>query len=764
MPRKRAALIAALALAASVVSITPSQAADHLEAPLAQADGRTDINDLYAFQSPEDPSKTVLVMTVNPAAGALSPTTFDPSGTYEFHVDTDATLGGDDDASKDKTISIDFGTPNAGGDQAVTVSGAVSGSGTTGTEFSLDDGGTAIAGLYDDPFFFDFAAFQGTVKGMGSAQFCELEGDTTGVDFFAGFNVSAIVLEVDSDSITDAGTNIGVWAETGRDGIDQVDRMGRPAIATVLVPDGAEDAYNAADPDNDQANFADAASASLEALSAFGGDTGYTPAEADALADAFLPDILTIDVSNPAGYGAPLNGRGLADDVIDISLPVVTGDASAVGGPNVGTVTLTTDCVDANDKPFSDSFPYLAAANASAPAETTTYALILENLTDAQPFSPPVAVTHNAGLPTAVTVAELGAEASDELNAIARDGDPAPLVAALEAEKVLSPAIITDVVDLGRPLPPSDTRISGFADRAVYTIDARPGDVLSVFGMLICTNDGFTGLDRGELPDQSETFSLRGYDAGSEENTEMSEDIVDACSDLGPVVLDGDPDGNDDSAAVDTDPVGVIAAHPGVDGTVGDLLPAHGWDEPAASLTVVKIVDAFGDDTGDRFEPEINLLAAASITTGTSPTTYEPDAPVTRGQMATFISRSLGLPDAGPSPFTDIAGRYYTDHINRLYAAGITTGTSPTTFSPEEPMTRGQMAAFLNRALKFPAASSGPFTDTGGRYYTADVNALFAAGITTGTSSTTYSPSDTVTRSQEAGFLTRVLGARPITS
>ena len=763
MPRKRAALIPALALAASVVSISPSQAADHLEAPLVQADGRTDINDLYAFQSPEDPSKTVLVMTVNPGAGALSPTTFDPEGTYEFHVDTDATLG-DDDASKDRTISIDFGDPNASGTQSVTVSGAVSGSGTTGAEFALDDGGTAVAGLYDDPFFFDFAAFQGTVKGMGSAQFCELEGDTTGVDFFAGLNVSAIVLEVDSASITDGGTDIGVWAETGNADNEQVDRMGRPAIATVLVPDGAEDAYNAADPDDDQANFADAASGSLEALSAFGGDVGYSEAQADALADAFLPDILTIDVSNPAGYGAPLNGRGLADDVIDISLPVVTGDASAVGGPTVGSVTLTTDCVDANDKPFGDTFPYLAAATTGTPAPSTTYALILENLTPSQPFSPPVAVTHNAGLPTAVTVAEVGAEASTEINAIARNGDPAPLVAALEARQELSPAIISDVVNLGRPLTPSDTRVSGFADRAVYTIDARPGDVLSVFGMLICTNDGFIGLDRAELPATSETFTLRGYDAGSEENTEMSEDIVDPCSDLGPVALEGDPNGNVDSGAVETDPVGVIAAHPGVDGTVGDLLPAHDWDEPAARLSVVKIVDAFGDDDGDRFEAEINLLAAAAITTGTSPTTYDPDAPVTRGQMATFISRSLGLPAAGPSPFTDIDGRYYTDHINRLFAAGITTGTSPTTFSPEEPMTRGQMAAFLNRALQIPAASSGPFTDTAGRYYTDDVNALFAAGITTGTSSTTYSPSDTVTRSQEAGFLTRVLGARPITS
>lgn len=204
--------------------------------------------------------------------------------------------------------------------------------------------------------------------------------------------------------------------------------------------------------------------------------------------------------------------------------------------------------------------------------------------------------------------------------------------------------------------------------------------------MLICTNDGFIGLDRAELPASSETFTLRGYDAGSEENTEMSVDIVDGSSDLGPVALDGDPNVSVDS------------------GAVGHLLAAHDWDEPAARLPVVKIVDAFGDDDGDRFEAEINLLKAVAITTG----------------------------------------------------------TSPTTFSPEEPMTRGQMAAFLNRALQLPAAASSPFTDTGGRNYTDDVDALFASGITTGTSSTTYSPNDTVTRSQEAGFLTRALGPRPI--
>jgi hypothetical protein len=65
------------------------------------------------------------------------------------------------------------------------------------------------------------------------------------------------------------------------------------------------------------------------------------------LADILLPDILTVDTSNPAGF---LNGRGLADDVIDAELALVTNGA------------VTTDCV-ANDSAFSDSFPYLAPPN-----------------------------------------------------------------------------------------------------------------------------------------------------------------------------------------------------------------------------------------------------------------------------------------------------------------------------------------------------------------------------------------------------------------
>ena len=106
--------------------------------------------------------------------------------------------------------------------------------------------------------------------------------------------------------------------------------------------------------------------------------------------------------------------------------------------------------------------------------------------------------------------------------------------------------------------------------------------------MVICTNDGFVGLDRAKLPKKgSSVFTLHGYDAGVEDNTEMSTDIVDACSALGPLVLNGDPNGNE-NAAVNTVPRGVISAHGGVLG-IGDLGSVHQLPAGAVKVTVTRV-------------------------------------------------------------------------------------------------------------------------------------------------------------------------------
>lgn len=220
------------------------------------------------------------------------------------------------------------------------------------------------------------------------------------------------------------------------------------------------------------------------------------------------------------------------------------------------------------------SIGLLAVPATAAPPERT-YEVTVSAVSFGQPLSPPVIATHRPGL----ALFDVAEQASDAIIAIAEDGNAAPAADALDG----SP-LVTDVI-VSAPIAPTGTTTTVPMSRTVE-LTARPGDRLSVAGMLICTNDGFTGVDRLRLPRAGErTVYLGTYDAGSEENTEESIDIVDPCSALGPVVLDGDLNGNN-NAGIDTfEP---IAPHPGVDGAIGDLLPAHDWDE-AAKLTVRRV-------------------------------------------------------------------------------------------------------------------------------------------------------------------------------
>ena len=221
----------------------------------------------------------------------------------------------------------------------------------------------------------------------------------------------------------------------------------------------------------------------------------------------------------------------------------------------------------------------LPAAFAGSPE--ATYRVMLVNLTHGQPFSPPVAATHQK----TIHMFQVGELASDELAAIAQDGNEVPMFDLFEGN-----GKVTDVVDVGRPVTAHGTTVGAFTDLAIFTIKATPGDRFSLATMLICTNDGFLGLDAVKLPASgSEAFALNGYDAGRENNTEQSPDIVDPCSGLNPTFpLAGDPNGNID-AAVATTPAQPIQHHPGIAGT-GDLSVAdHGWIDPVAVVVITRV-------------------------------------------------------------------------------------------------------------------------------------------------------------------------------
>ena len=318
----------------------PAGAADHLDAPGMTSpggDARLDINDVYAFQSPVNSNNTVLIMTVSPAAGVIGPVTFHPEGRYELLIDNNG------DAKEDLKFKVGFSEPDGDGVQRVKLrqsGGSIKADGRTGEDIPVRDGGVLRAGLFDDPFFFDLLAFLGS----GGRTFC----DGNQSNFFLGLNTLAIVLEVPSSAL--GANNIGVWARTMLDD-QQIDRMARPAINTVFIPNnpfepsGTEpsqkNAFNAGKPKHDQRDFRAEVVDTLEIFYGSGNPT------VGALADILLPDILTVDTSSSAGF---LNGRQLADDVIDAELAIVTNGA------------VTSDCVG-NDSAFSGTFPYLAPAN-----------------------------------------------------------------------------------------------------------------------------------------------------------------------------------------------------------------------------------------------------------------------------------------------------------------------------------------------------------------------------------------------------------------
>lgn len=173
-------------------------------------------------------------------------------------------------------------------------------------------------------------------------------------------------------------------------------------------------------------------------------------------------------------------------------------------------------------------------------------------------------------------------------------------------------------------------------------------------------------------------------------------------------------------------------------------------------------IGGFTDTIGHLFRSEINGIAAAGITRGCNPPTNSRFCPVdavTRGEMAAFLFRALDLP-AGSKVFSDTAGHLFQDEVAALEAAGITRGCNPpsnTRFCPDRAVTRGEMAAFLVRALDL-APGSKVFSDTAGHVFQAEIAALEAAGITRGCnppSNTRFCPDEPVTRGQMAAFLVR---------
>jgi hypothetical protein len=301
----------------------------HNDAP--DLDPRTDITDLYVFRAPDEPSKTVFVLNVNPKVRAAA---FDPQASYELKIDTNG------DFEADLAFYIAFSDP-AARPQTATVyrlTGTAAGGAGAGGEVILQQAPVSFtreaaiasdgphrffAGLRSEPFFADPDGFIDNMQ-------------WTGRDGWAGNNIFGIVLEVPNSALGPQ-PQLGIWGRTlARVGgtLTPVNQMGRPG--NNVFRQGAD--TNTTPPAQQRERYLRQYVAMFETF-------GYGEAEAQALALEWLPDVLPYDYTSAAGYP---NGRQLADDIVDNVVEIMTRGV------------MPDDRVQAHTE-YLTEFPYLGA-------------------------------------------------------------------------------------------------------------------------------------------------------------------------------------------------------------------------------------------------------------------------------------------------------------------------------------------------------------------------------------------------------------------
>lgn len=383
-------------------------------------DGETDtkgrnlnITDVYAFRECDQSSgascdNLIVIMNVNPRSLARQQYYFSTNARYEMKFERPANVNAEPTAAglttPDVALRFTFGTPDGNRRQAITLTpiipGAAGDSISAGMTTALNDSpsvsnvgvgtsgvGTSMvsvfAGLRQDPFFFDVEQFfrvRAGALGLGPAAVFR----HPGIDFTWGYNVLTIAVRVPiallrqgtSATAFDLWTTISV--PNGNGGWTQVERLAQPAINEgLLVTNDFLNALNAIGPETEAAlvegpdGCAGALSHPIIAeaaatLLAF----GNTVPQALAICNAFLPDVMRIDVTGASGYaaaatsiGRPSRGRKIRDDVIDITLGVVVpGSNQLLEHDNVG-YEMTPPINETGHRPVLPAFPYLPAPN-----------------------------------------------------------------------------------------------------------------------------------------------------------------------------------------------------------------------------------------------------------------------------------------------------------------------------------------------------------------------------------------------------------------
>jgi Domain of unknown function (DUF4331) len=419
MRRYALAVLALAGAAVAAVLVGPTltgkgTASSHREAPLIAEDPSGDNTDLYAFRSPDKPNTLTIVSNwipgEDPAAGP-NWYTFSPSAHYKVKIDRNG------DGRADITYAFRFRTPtgplflgNTSQPFTVTKNGRAYAKGTTPPNnigprllgflgvknykaavaksvVNAPGGVKIFAGQRDDAFYGDIGAIF-DLLGFRKAGTTGNKGG--GKDFFAGYNVHAIALQIPISQIDTKRHTIGIWSSTDRQNVTvagklrrgwtQVSRLGNPLINEVVIPTSMKDLWNRLEPSQD-ARFKKYYTDPLLAATI---NTVYkldVPAtNRDDLVAVLLTgipnvtftgsklaDMLRINLAvpvTPAGKvsrmgvlggdnGGWPNGRRLGDDVIDIA-------EQAVAGFLKGTKLPLGDGVNSGDKANLGSFPYEA--------------------------------------------------------------------------------------------------------------------------------------------------------------------------------------------------------------------------------------------------------------------------------------------------------------------------------------------------------------------------------------------------------------------
>ncbi len=413
------ATVGGLSLAAAAITATASS---HREAPMIAEDQFVDNTDVYAFISPGDSTKLTIVADYVPLLLPQSGPNF-----YRFAEDAryEINLDNDGDAVTDITYRYEFDTAMKNGNTFLYNTGAVDSLASPNLNITqtytlwkitkngkkekvlenvpvapwnvgkrsfpnyepvaleairTSAGGTkTFAGPRDEPFFVDLHVFD--LLGVGGSPTTD------------GVNVMSIVLEVPIAEISENGQRptsatgkssvIGIFADAtrpqvrvlrkGRDADDygkhiQVSRLGWPLVNEVIVPLKDKDKYNRAAPKDDVANFGayilDPEVPKLLNLVLNAGCPATPAGGRTDIVGLLSPngtaaaDLLRINISQGQTNAQSQfpNGRALADDVTDTLLTVACNNGGAIG-----------DGVNANDKPFTTTFPYLASPHSGNP-------------------------------------------------------------------------------------------------------------------------------------------------------------------------------------------------------------------------------------------------------------------------------------------------------------------------------------------------------------------------------------------------------------